>query len=100
MGGDVEGALEGINVPAYMIDQTGVIRWTNRAAQRCLGADVRGRQFTSVVAPEDTRRAREVFAQKIAGTALVTDTEVVLVDANGRRVSVEVSPCRCSAATG
>jgi PAS domain S-box-containing protein len=91
MGGDVEGALEGINVPAYMIDQTGVIRWTNQAAKRCLGADVRGRQFTSVVAPEDTRRAREVFAQKIAGTAVVTDTEVVLIDSDGGRVSVEVS---------
>lgn len=90
-GGDIEGALEGINVPAYMIDQTGVIRWTNRAAQRALGADVRGRQFTSVVAPEDTRRAREVFAQKIAGTALVTDSEAVLIDAEGARVSVEIS---------
>jgi PAS domain S-box-containing protein len=91
MGGDIEGALEGINVPAYMIDPTGVIRWTNRAAQRALGADVRGRQFTSVVAPEDTRRAREVFAQKIAGTALVTDSEAVLIDADGVRVSVEIS---------
>lgn len=91
MGGDVEGALEAINVPAYVIDQTGVIRWTNRAAQKCLGGDVRGRQFTSVVAPEDTRRAREVFAQKIAGTALVTDAEVVLIAADGARVSVDVS---------
>jgi PAS domain S-box-containing protein len=91
MDADIEGALEGINVPSYMIDQTGVIRWTNRAAERALGADVRGRQFTSVVAPEDTRRAREVFAQKIAGTALVTDAEVVLIDADGSRISVEVS---------
>jgi PAS domain S-box-containing protein len=91
MGSDIEGALESINVPAYMIDPTGVIRWTNRAAQKCLGGDVRGRQFTSVVAPEDTRRAREVFAQKIAGTALVTDSEAVLIDADGTRVSVEIS---------
>jgi PAS domain S-box-containing protein len=87
---DVEGAIERINVPSYMIDKTGVIRWTNLAAQRLLG-DVRGRQFTSVVAPEDTRRAREAFAQKIAGTAQVTDVEVMLVDEAGDRLCVDLS---------
>jgi PAS domain S-box-containing protein len=87
---DVEAALESISIPSYVIDQTGVIRWTNGAAKRCVG-DVRGRQFTSVVAPEDTRRAREVFAQKIAGTALVTDSEAVLLDASGTRIDVEIS---------
>ena len=90
LGGDVEGALENVSVPSYMIDRTGVIRWMNPAAQRLLG-DVRGRQFTSVVVPEDTRRAREVFAQKIAGTADVTDAEVVLYDKSGGRLWVDVS---------
>jgi PAS domain S-box-containing protein len=87
---DVERALEQINVPAYVIDTHGIIRWVNPAAQRVVG-DVSGRQFTSVCAPEETRRAREVFAQKIAGTAQVTDAEVVLVQDDGDRVSVEVS---------
>jgi hypothetical protein len=59
---DVEGALERINVPAYVIDKHGVIRWVNECGRNVVG-DVRGRQFTSVVAPEETRRAREVFAQ-------------------------------------
>src|SRR4026208_2082543 len=72
---DVEGALERINVPAYVIDKHGVIRWVISGGRKVVG-DVRGRQFTSVVAPEETRRAREVFAQKIAGTADVTDAEV------------------------
>ena len=49
MGGDVEAALESVNVPSYLIDPTGIIRWLNPAAQRLVG-DVRGRQFTSVVA--------------------------------------------------
>jgi biotin operon repressor len=53
--------------------------------------DVTGRQFTSVCAPEETRRAREVFASKIAGTAEVTDAEVVLVQEDGERIGVEVS---------
>jgi PAS domain S-box-containing protein len=87
---DVEAALENISIPSYVIDSTGVIRWTNSAAKQSVG-DVRGRQFTSVVAPEDTRRAREVFAQKIAGTAVVTDSEAVLLDSSGARIEVEIS---------
>jgi PAS domain S-box-containing protein len=65
---DVAIAGETINIPSYVLDTSGVIRWLNPAAERIVG-DVRGRQFTSVVAPEDTRRSREVFARKIAGTA-------------------------------
>jgi PAS domain S-box-containing protein len=57
-----------------VIDQHGIIRWVNPAAERIVG-NVRGRQFTSVCAPEETRRAREVFASKIAGTVKVTDAE-------------------------
>ena len=58
LGGDVEQALENVAVPSYVLDNTGVIRWLNPAAERLVG-DVRGRHFTSVVAPEGTRRARE-----------------------------------------
>jgi PAS domain S-box-containing protein len=87
---DIEQALEQINVPAYVIDKHGIIRWVNPAARRVVG-DVSGRQFTSVCAPEESRRAREVFAQKIAGTAEVTDAEVVLIQEDGDRIDVEVS---------
>jgi PAS domain S-box-containing protein len=90
IGGDVEAALEDVNVPSYVIDTSGVIRWINPAALQIVG-DVRGRQFTSVCAPEDRRRARELFARKVAGTASVTNAEVVLFDGHGDRVSVEVS---------
>jgi len=90
MGSDVSEALEHINIPSYVIDETGVIRWVNTAARRIVG-DVSGRQFTSVVAPEETRRAREVFARNLLGTAPVTDSAVVLVDSAGARVGVEIS---------
>src|SRR5262245_5141785 len=86
----VDEVLEHVNVPSYIIDPAGVIRWLNEAAEHLVG-DVRGRQFTSVVAPEDTRRAREIFARKIVGNADVTDNGVVIVDANGGRVGVEIS---------
>src|SRR4029079_7482141 len=92
IGGDLEAPLETFTVPSYVIDPTGVIRWINPAARRLVG-DVRGRQFTSVVAPDDTRRARETFARKIVGSARVTDAQVVLVDADGGRIQVDVSSC-------
>ena len=54
VGGDAQQSLEGVNVPSYSIDTSGVIRWLNPAAVRLMG-DVRGRQYTSVVAAEDRR---------------------------------------------
>lgn len=93
LGGDVEDALERIDVPSYVIDPTGVIRWINPAAQRLVG-DVRGRQFTSVVAHEETRRAREIFARNLAGKMKVTDVEVVVMDPDGNRNAVEISSVR------
>ena len=88
--GDVEEALEAISVPSYVVDASGVVRWLNPAAEKLVG-DVRGRQYTSVVAPEDARRARELFAQKVMGTADVTDSEGVLFDGDGQRITVEIS---------
>jgi PAS domain S-box-containing protein len=87
---DVADALEHINVPSYLIDPAGVIRWTNTAARRIVG-DVDGRQLTSVVAPEETRRARERFARALLGNTDSTDGPFVLIDGNGGRVAVEVS---------
>jgi PAS domain S-box-containing protein len=86
----VEDVLEHVNIPSYLLDAWGVIRWLNPAAKRIVG-DVVGRQFTSVVAPEETRSAREMFARKVLGNVTVTDAGVVLVDAYGKRVAVEVS---------
>jgi PAS domain S-box-containing protein len=86
----LENVLEHVNVPSYVLDTSGVVRWLNPAAERIVG-DVRGRQFTSVVVPEDTRRARELFARKVVGTEKVTDATVGIVDLAGDRMSVEVS---------
>jgi PAS domain S-box-containing protein len=87
---DLEPALAAVNVPSYVLDSVGVIRWVNPAAEKFVG-DVRGRQFTSVCAPEATRYARELFARKVTGTARVTDAEVTVIEANGDRATVELS---------
>jgi len=90
VGGDVEKALEHIAVPSYVLDNTGVVRWINAAAEQLLG-DVRGRHFTSVVAPEDSRRARELFAQKVIGTVPATEANAHLVSTAGASIAVEIS---------
>ncbi len=90
IGAEVENALECVNVPSYVIDVTGVIRWLNPSAVRLVG-DCRGKQFTSVVAPEERRRSREVFASKVAGTKQVTDASVVVMDEDGDRIEIEIS---------
>ncbi len=90
VGGDVELALETIGVPSYVLDTTGVVRWINPAAERLVG-DVRGRHFTSVVAAEDGRLARELFSRKVLGTSAATDALGVLVSTAGVRVPVEIS---------
>lgn len=93
LGNDVEEALEHINVPSYVLDEHGIIRWVNPAAMSVVG-DVRGKQLTSVVAPEEKSRARDEFAKKVFGTQTTTDAEVVVVDGNGERKLVEVHSVR------
>jgi PAS domain S-box-containing protein len=90
VGGDLERALENVGVPSYVLDTAGVVRWLNPAAARLIG-DVRGRHFTSVVAPEDRSRARELFAKKVLGTVSATDTTGVLVSTEGVRLALEIS---------
>jgi PAS domain S-box-containing protein len=89
LGGDLPDALDRIHVPSYVIDEHGIIRWVNEAGKRVVG-DVTGKQFTSVVAPEDTLRARDAFYKHFIGEQDV-DASVVLLDEDGDRVSVEVS---------
>jgi DNA-binding CsgD family transcriptional regulator len=74
---DVAGALDRVNVPSYAYDKHGIIRWVNRAGHR-------------LMAPEETRRAREAYAKHMVGHEDVEGTAVV-IDKEGDRVSVEIS---------
>jgi PAS domain S-box-containing protein len=88
--GDVQSALGEVNVPSYVIDRFGIIRWLNPAAEKIVG-DVRGRQQSSVVAPEYVREAKESFTRKLLGTERRTDGTVVVLGADGERVQVQIS---------
>ena len=89
----LDAAGEHVSVPSYVIDASGIIRWVNPAARQLVG-DCRGRQFTSLVAPEDRRRAREVFAQKVVGNKVVTESTGIVIGADGQRLGCEVSGVR------
>src|SRR6478609_7274350 len=88
--GDLQGALHHVKVPCYFVDRFGVIRWINHATRELVG-DVRGRQQSSVVAPEQAREARESFTRKILGTERATNAKVVVVGKDGERTLVEIS---------
>src|SRR5512133_1752326 len=90
MGVEIEDALEDVRVPSYVLGRYGIIRWVNPAAQAIVG-DVRGRQFTSVLSPEETRRAREIFARNISGSVDRSDNEIVVLGIDGARVTVDIS---------
>jgi PAS domain S-box-containing protein len=88
--GNVHGALEEMNVPCYAVDRHGIIRWINSAAHQLVG-DIRGRQQSSVVVPEQARAAKESFLRKMMGTEQSTDATVVVVEPGGKRVQVQIS---------
>jgi PAS domain S-box-containing protein len=88
--GDIQGALHHVKVPCYFVDRFGVIRWVSRATRELVG-DVRGRQQSSVVAPEQAREARESFTRKMLGTERSTDAKVVVIGRNGERTLVEIN---------
>jgi PAS domain S-box-containing protein len=90
--GDVQGALADIGVPAYALDKRGTIRWLNRAATEVLG-DARGADFSAVVAPEHSLRAREAFSRNIMRGTGATHEALLVVRPDGQRVNVEI----CSA---
>jgi PAS domain S-box-containing protein len=87
---DVERALEAINVPAYVIDSHGIIRWVNPAGKQIMG-DVTGGSPPPCARPRRRAAREKCSPSKIAGTAKVTDAEVVLIQEDGERVGVEVS---------
>ena len=87
---DIYSALAGMGMPAYVIDREGTIRWLN-AAGLALWPKALNRKFSTVMAPEELRHAREQFARKVIGEADATEYATSVFDADGRRMDVDVS---------
>ncbi|MDQ5820071.1 MAG: LuxR C-terminal-related transcriptional regulator [Actinomycetota bacterium] len=88
--GDIYTALARMGAPAYVIDREGTFRWLN-AAGHALWPNALNRKFSTVIAPEEVRHAREQFARKMIGESDSTDYATAIIDADGRRIEVDVS---------
>jgi PAS domain S-box-containing protein len=86
---DLLPTLEQVRVPAGIVDRAGIVTWENEAARETVG-DIRGRPFTSVVAPEHIPLVEEQQARKLAGGP-ATDYEVDVLTPDGKRRSAEFS---------
>jgi DNA-binding CsgD family transcriptional regulator len=89
LGGHLEEALAQINLPAYVLDHSGLIRWMNERAIELFG-DHRGAHYLAPVAPEGASASRLAFTKKRLGSARTTDYESVLRLRSGEQVSVEI----------
>ena len=81
--------LEKVKVPSFIAASDGTLTWGNQAAKQMFG-DLTGRPFTTVVAPEDVPLVERQLKRKLRG-ASVTDYEVDVFTADGRRRRAEIS---------
>jgi PAS domain S-box-containing protein len=90
LGGNLDDVLELVRVPAYLIDNTGRIRWLNSAARKLVGDEI-GRPFLEVIVPQDRPRARIAFREKILGGKEATELRLEVRTAQGTSTPVEIS---------
>jgi PAS domain S-box-containing protein len=81
--------LEKVKVPSFIAASDGTLTWGNQAAKQMFG-DLTGRPFATVVAPEDVPLVERQLERKLRG-APVTDYEVDVFTADGRRRRAEIS---------
>jgi PAS domain S-box-containing protein len=83
-------ALERLPLPAAAVGVDWMIEWLNAAARELLG-NVVGERFTTILAPESERAARDAFTRKLVGGAEATEYEAIFRTRDGTRVVAEVS---------
>ena len=81
--------LRRVKVPSFIAASDGTITWENEAAEKMFG-DLRRRPFGTVVAPEDVPLVQRQLERKLRGATL-TDYEVEVFTADGRRRRAEIS---------
>jgi PAS domain S-box-containing protein len=82
-------ALRDINVPCYVLDRSGEVRWLNKAAKKVFG-DVTGRRYTSLLDSDQAHRAHERFSDQLRGR-VQPDVTVNVRCLDGRDARVEIS---------
>jgi DNA-binding NarL/FixJ family response regulator len=88
VGAAVLGALEVIDLPAYVIDREGTLRWANKAVSSIIGDRV-GHSFLSFVSPDTRQHVEAQFGRKVVEGGATAYTLTVL-DSAGRRARLRV----------
>lgn len=88
MGPSFAAALDALDVPSYVIDAGGTVRWASRAGKALFGDHV-GKRYVELVANEDLDRARERFAQRLLGGGAGT-YEISAFDRAGRGITLRI----------
>ena len=90
IGGDLDLALDELRVAAILVDREGTIRWQNMRMTELAGNLV-GRPVTAAVAPESVNVVQRERTKKLIGTTRTADYRAIGLDAQRRRVPVEIS---------
>jgi DNA-binding CsgD family transcriptional regulator len=88
VGTAVLGALEILELPAYVFDRKGTLRWANKPLVCLIGERV-GHSFLSFVSPETRQRVKAQFARKVVG-GVATAYTLTVFDSSGRRARLIV----------
>jgi PAS domain S-box-containing protein len=88
-GVDLQRTLQRVNVPSFIVDSSGTIKWLNDAARGSFG-EIVGRPYAAVVAPEDVRLVEEQLERKLQGESN-TDYEIDVFTQDGTRHRAEIS---------
>jgi hypothetical protein len=62
-GSALKDALDRLEVPSYVVDVAGIVRWTSTAAKGIFGDQI-GKSYLVSIVDEDRARARERFARR------------------------------------
>jgi PAS domain S-box-containing protein len=88
VGRDLRAALDGIDLPTYVFDRDGCLRWANHATSTLIGERV-GQSFLTFLPADVRERVKAEFARKIVGGSATT-YELAVLDVDGRRVELRV----------
>lgn len=88
LGSAVIEAMNDLDVPIYVVDAAGTLRWANRATTKLIGKRC-GQSYLSFIADDSRDRAKDHFARKIVG-GFPTAYDLAVVDQAGRRVPLRV----------
>jgi DNA-binding CsgD family transcriptional regulator len=90
LGASFDDAIDGLGMPAWLVDTNGAVLWQNRAARE-LADERRVGHFIDGVAPESKNHAMTLFSRMLLGVDTVNETSLVVSRRNGERFVIEAN---------